>query len=110
MAMLLFKGETLKVKVTHNVISEIIRMNDVDFMEAMNLSKKDPMGWMRDVLYSSLRVYNPDILGSMSVYGVGDELFKLSQDELGEFLSELMKDFVEINTTDKVASSEKVEK
>jgi hypothetical protein len=62
MAMLLFKGETLKVKVTHNVISELIRLTDVDFMEAMNLSRKDPMGWMRDVLYCSLRVYNADKL------------------------------------------------
>jgi hypothetical protein len=105
MAMLLFKGETLTVKVTHNVISELIRLNNIDFMEAMNLSRTDPMGWMRDVLYCSLRVYNPEILGSMSKYGVGDELFKLPQKEIAEFLTNLHKDFVEVNKTDEVASS-----
>jgi hypothetical protein len=76
----------------------------------MNLSRTDPMGWMRDVLYCSLRVYNPEILGSMSIYGVGDELFKLPQEVVAEFLTDLMKDFVVLNKTDKVASSDEGKK
>jgi hypothetical protein len=41
----------------------------------------------------------------MIKFAVGDELFKLSQKDLGNFLTDLLRDFVEINKSDEVASS-----
>ena len=110
MATLLFKGETLKVRVTHNVISEFIRLNGTSFAEVMNMTPKDPMGWMRDILFCSLRVYNPQVLGEMTKWEVGDELFKLTDKDSSEFLKALLSDFV-LTTTgktlEKVASEKK---
>lgn len=108
--MLLFKGETLTVKVSHNVISELIRLNKTDYSGAINLSSKDPYGWVRDVVYCSLRVYKPSILGQMTKYEVGDEIFKLSADDLTAFLKDLLTDFVQAvsdGDTKKVASEKK---
>ena len=108
--MLLFKGETLTVRVTHNVISEFIRLNDTTFAEVMNIAPKDPMGWMRDILYCSLRIYNPKVLDDMTKWDVGDELFSLPDEESTKFLKELLEDFVRAttkNASKKVASEKK---
>lgn len=94
MAMLSFKGETLTVKVTHNVISELIRLTDVPFQEAIKLAHTDPYGWARDVVYCSLRVYNPAVLGEMTKFEIGDEISKLPNKDFGEFLTSLLNDFV----------------
>ena len=108
--MLLFKGETIKVKVTQNVLSEIIRLTNVDYSGVIGLAAKDPMGWMRDVLYCSLKIYDPKILGEMSVYDVGDEFFNLSTKETTQFMKDLMEDLVVENKkrgVKKVASEKK---
>ena len=107
MAMLLFKGKTLTVKVTHNVISELIRLTDTNYQDAVNLSHKDPYGWMRDVVYCSLRIYAPSELGDMNKFQVGDELFKLSSEDLMKLLTDLLDDFVKATGIKKEAASEK---
>lgn len=110
MAMLLFKGETLKVRVTHNVLSEMIRLNELSYQDAIKLSGQDPMGWTRDIVYCSLRVYNPEVLGEMSKYEVGDEIFeKLPPKELQKLLNDLLEDFVQttMKGQKKVASEKK---
>lgn len=102
--MLIFKGETLTVKVTHNVISEFIRLNDVPFAEVIKYPSKDPIGWSRDMLYCSLRIYNPTVLGELTRWEVGDLLTE-DPTKVTPFLEELMEDFV-MTTTGK--SLEKV--
>jgi hypothetical protein len=94
MARLLFKGEYVEVKVTHNVLSEMVRLTGIGFVELVSLNQKDPMGWMRDVLYCSLKVYNPDNLGTMTHYEVGDILFNVTHEERLNFMKELSEDLV----------------
>jgi hypothetical protein len=102
MAMLDFKGETLTVKVTHNVISEFILLRDTNFSEVITLSGKDPIGWIRDIVYCSLRVYNPAILGEMTKWEVGDEISKVPVDEKPKLLNQLLEDFVFTTTGKKL--------
>jgi len=111
MARLLFKGETIEVKVTHNVLSEMIRVTNTPYAELSTLINKDPMGWMRDILYCSLKVYDPSRLGTMTQYDVGDVLFALDNEVRMEFLKGLTKDLIqsvssngtqEVNSTDTV--------
>lgn len=111
MAMLLFKGETLTVRVTHNVLSEMIRLNKSTYVETLSLSNVDPMGWMRDILYCSLLIYNPIVLkkeddSRMNRYDVGDELYELDAEVTKQFMTDLLSDFVKTISkgTKKVAS------
>jgi hypothetical protein len=111
MARLLFKGETIQVKVTHNVLSEMIRLTNISYSELSDLINKDPMGWIRDILYCSLKVYDPSKLGTMSQYDVGDVLFSLSNEVRLQFLKELTEDLVKSvssNGTQEVNSADTV--
>ncbi len=60
----------------------------------MDLAQIDPVGWMRDILYCSLKIYQPEVLGEMTLYDVGDELENLSSKQMQDFLKELFEDFV----------------
>ena len=111
MAMLLFRGETLTIRVTHNVLSEMIRLNKSTYVETLSLSNIDPMGWMRDILYCSLLIYNPSVLqkedgGRMNKYDIGDVLYDMDADDTKQFMTDLLGDFVKTISkgTKKVAS------
>jgi hypothetical protein len=110
MATLTYKGRTLKVRVSHNVLSEFIDLRNTTFSEVMNILRKDPMGWTRDILYCSLLVYNPDVLDGMTKWEVGDEMFdNLGTDEVSKFTTDLLNDFA-VSTgvkSKKVASKKK---
>lgn len=95
MATVLLFGEQRKVRLTHNVISELIKINKSSYLDVMKLAKADPFAWMRDITYSSLKIYQPDILGEMTLYDIGDELSKLEAEDSQKYLKELFDDFVQ---------------
>lgn len=109
MAKLMFKGEFRMVKLTHNVISEFIRLNDTEYSKVMELAGKDPMGWLRDITYCGFKVYEPELLGEMTLYDVGDEIEKLEAEDSKTYMTELFEDFVKVSGIKKKVA-EKAEK
>lgn len=111
MAVLHFKGDVLTVKATHNVLSEVSKLNNVNYVDVLKLPQTDPVGWIRDVLYCSLIIYTPDKLNGMSRWDVGDELFSLDSKVIQKFSLDIMDDFMVTmgvkTDKDKVASEKK---
>jgi len=93
MATLIYKGKPLKVRVTHNVLSEFISLRGTTFSDVMKVLASDPIGWTRDMLYCSLFVYDPDALDGMTRYDVGDEMMKIGTPNVTKFTKDLVEDF-----------------
>lgn len=86
-------GSEREVKFNFNVISFCSRLHKMPFTELVLMISYDPIGLLRDMIYSSLKTYPEELPDDFNLLMVGDWLSDVSQEDLNQMQLDLLTAF-----------------
>lgn len=86
-------GSERDIKFNFNVISFCSRLHKMPFTELVRMISYDPVGLLRDMIYSSLKTYPDNLPEDFNLLMVGDWLEEVNQEQLNEMQLELLTAF-----------------
>ena len=101
-------GSEREVKFNFNVISFCSRLHKIPFTELVRMMSYDPIGVLRDLIYSSLKTYPNNLPDDFNLLMVGDWLSDVDQEDLDKMQLEILTAFgLNENEPDEVKKKKK---